>query len=636
LPLQRLRTKPIGEGGGGGGGGSSARSQKEGEEGGAYRSSNSGPSAIAVFAPNLPIFKQFELESDGRADDAHEVGNDKGEQLEDEEGGGGDNDDNDKNGGPRGLGAGLAATVVKADEGDERKEANRDDEMEKQEAGDQHGNVDDEEKNLAVGDDPIGGRAAAEAEEKRKNYLKPEIKNLMLEEQDDASKKEGDGGTNDENSRNERNEKGSNVDNRKQSEERQDPKPHIELDWSLAVASRRNVSVFPNPESHDVISVLILPQLPEHKRKANSQHLIYDGVRESPLLNFTDDVNNTANNVVWVLDLLPAREVWVTSESDTTAWCRHFASIIEAAQHVRMARRQPLDWAISIVDNRDYPIISTCVEIGTLVGDHNVRYSYRSAIKLRAWSERVPWVRVGKLLDRDSFPRKSRYEYKHRPIGVRTDTVEAVQSVAQESYGLKLCHPIEELNRTIDVSYFWEFQNFTRSHASLRDTVYLLLQDLQRNRSDWNMVVGPRGDMARRGRKQVSNEYIETLLDSKIVVVAQRDKWEDHYRLFEAIVAGAFVLTDRMLSLPRGLKAGVSVVEYNDADDLRSKLDYYLRNRQERVEIARRARFVAMSNHRSWHHMEEVVFGSPVTRCSEATGSACPYIVHANQIKESC
>jgi spore maturation protein CgeB len=142
--------------------------------------------------------------------------------------------------------------------------------------------------------------------------------------------------------------------------------------------------------------------------------------------------------------------------------------------------------------------------------------------------------------------------------------------------------------------------------------------------------------MARRGRKQVSDEYVETLLDSKIVVVAQRDKWEDHYRLFEAMVAGALVLTDRMLSLPRGLRAGESVVEYKDADDLRSKLSHYLGNRDERLAIAKRARFVAMSNHRSWHHMEEVVFGSPVTGCSAASGSACPFIVHAHQINESC
>jgi len=30
--------------------------------------------------------------------------------------------------------------------------------------------------------------------------------------------------------------------------------------------------------------------------------------------------------------------------------------------------------------------------------------------------------------------------------------------------------------------------------------------------------------------------YLEGLLTPKIVVVAQQDSWEDHYRLFEAIV----------------------------------------------------------------------------------------------------
>jgi hypothetical protein len=37
------------------------------------------------------------------------------------------------------------------------------------------------------------------------------------------------------------------------------------------------------------------------------------------------------------------------------------------------------------------------------------------------------------------------------------------------------------------------------------------------------------------GKTSVQDGYVEALLTTKIVVVAKRGKWEDHYRLFEGI-----------------------------------------------------------------------------------------------------
>jgi Glycosyl transferases group 1 len=410
--------------------------------------------------------------------------------------------------------------------------------------------------------------------------------------------------------------------------------PHFNLNRTMVTS--RNSSTFPDANASDqVVSILILPQMPENKRKANSRHLIYDGIQQSRYLTFTDNVNDTSGNVVWLFDLLAGREEWATAE-DETLWCPELDALIRNVQQARLARGQPVAWPLAIVDNRDFPIISTCPEIGNALGDENVRYSYRSAVKMRKWNASIPWVQSGILLDRESFPEPAVFEYRHRPIGVRTDTVQAIESLLNESYGLKLCHPIEELNRTIDISYFWELVNLTRRDSHLRDMVYKLLKNMERDRPDLNMMVGVRGQTAIAGRRKVSNVYVDTLLQSKIVVVTQRDHWEDQYRLFEAIVSGALVMTDRMLSLPRGLKDGESVVEYTSIDDLQSKLNYYLTHRDERLAIAKRGRFVAMSNHRSWLHMEEIIFGSPVTLCSGETGSACPYIVHAHQVNETC
>jgi spore maturation protein CgeB len=107
--------------------------------------------------------------------------------------------------------------------------------------------------------------------------------------------------------------------------------------------------------------------------------------------------------------------------------------------------------------------------------------------------------------------------------------------------------------------------------------------------------------------------------------VTQRDKWEDHYRLFEALVTGPFVITDRVLSLPQGLQNGTSVIECTSAEDLRSKIIYFLAHPEERLAIARHDRFVAMTRHRSWHRIEEIIFGSSVTQCSEKRESLSLY-----------
>lgn len=146
-----------------------------------------------------------------------------------------------------------------------------------------------------------------------------------------------------------------------------------------------------------------------------------------------------------------------------------------------------------------------------------------------------------------------------------------------------------------------------------------------------NVFVGLAGEAVRIGRRGVTSAYIDALLDSKINVVTQRDNWEDHYRLFEALVTGGMVITDKMLSLPEGLKNGTNIIECISQEDLRAKILYYLSHPDERIEIARQGRLLAMSRHRSWHRIEEIIFGTPMSVCEQKMGSPCPFIVHANE-----
>ena len=166
--------------------------------------------------------------------------------------------------------------------------------------------------------------------------------------------------------------------------------------------------------------------------------------------------------------------------------------------------------------------------------------------------------------------------------------------------------------------------------SRLRFLVSETILDMGKSES-LNVFVGLAGDVARVGRREVKSEYIDALLRSKINALSQRDSWEDHYRLFEALVTGGMVLTDRMLSLPEGLQNGTHIVEYISQEDLRSKIRYYLSHPEERIEIARQGRLLAMSRHRSWHRLEEIVFDRPMTVCKRKDGSPCPFIVHANE-----
>jgi len=175
------------------------------------------------------------------------------------------------------------------------------------------------------------------------------------------------------------------------------------------------------------------------------------------------------------------------------------------------------------------------------------------------------------------------------------------------------------------------------NHAKLRQQVSSIIHDLDNTTSTF---VGLAGNALQAGRRNAHSDCAEAALHAKIAVVTQRDDWEDHYPLFEALVSGAMAMMDRMLSLPKGLEDGISIVEFDSKEDLRNKILYYTDHNQERIEIARQGREVSMSRHRTFHRVEQVVFGRQLTDCSlrrsdDSTSrmdSKCPWIVHANAV----
>lgn len=408
------------------------------------------------------------------------------------------------------------------------------------------------------------------------------------------------------------------------------------------------------PTSPKLTRILLLPEKLEWEdRQANARHLLQDGVAQSPLLQWTEEYHRTD---VLMLDLLGARE-----EYDD--WCEEITKQVKRILQQQQQQQQQRLLPLAVVDNRDYAVFSRCETLEALLLlqpssspsntiNNTLRYSYRSLVHKRRWLKQRQWVGVGTKVDpltvdkRDVDHRSSFdttiYEYKHRPIGVRTDIVLQIQDFLQQSKSkLQLCHPIEDVyRRTIHASYFWDHQQHTRDDAHLRDTVYEQLEVFANKHDSYDILLGVQGHNRALGRKQASPDYVAALLQSQIVVVAQRDEWEDHYRLQEAIVSGAMVMTDTMLGLPQGLVHGESVVVYSNIQELHDNLEYYLQHSEERIQIAKRGRRIAMSRHRSWHHMEEIVFGVPVTVCNKTHNDGgdarCPFVVHAKDINEPC
>jgi spore maturation protein CgeB len=78
----------------------------------------------------------------------------------------------------------------------------------------------------------------------------------------------------------------------------------------------------------------------------------------------------------------------------------------------------------------------------------------------------------------------------------------------------------------------------------------------------------------------------------------------------EGLISGALVMTDPMHPLPLHLENGTSLVVFESLAQLQDLVLYYLDHPQERMEIARRGRFVALNYHRSWHIMERMILGN--------------------------
>mmetsp|Transcript_517 Transcript_517/g.1484 ORF Transcript_517/g.1484 Transcript_517/m.1484 type:complete len:808 (+) Transcript_517:120-2543(+) len=414
--------------------------------------------------------------------------------------------------------------------------------------------------------------------------------------------------------------------------------------WDIIWSRARNKSLVPDImiriQNHNFsdlppVSTLLFPSYKAGVQTAEHKHLGKNGVEESTFLNaITDDKDFSDENLVWVAD--PG---WGWSWN---TWCQNLANAVRTTIVLRYEAKVNTRWPIFIVDFSDGAGRQRCLDVESLVGIDLVSYSARSITRNRGWLPLEEWVQFGYKVTKPedysylkNVPRSVQGEkhYHHTPLPVRTDTVSEFRSVLNSNHKIGLPHPIEKLRRPTDVSHIWPLSNSTglehgvqQKYGRFRNRVSQLIHEYGQELG-WTTSIEVKGKGIKAGRHGVHVDYIEALLETKILVVTQRDAWEDHYRLMEALVSGACVFSDFMFGLPAGLQNGTSIVLFKTKDELKSLISYYLGHDAERLDIARRGREVAFSKHRSWQRMEEVVFGKILTE------SKCPYIVHS---KDSC
>lgn len=334
------------------------------------------------------------------------------------------------------------------------------------------------------------------------------------------------------------------------------------------------------------------------------QHVFLDGLQRSDYIDLVNVVslNVTSTYVDYGEDL------WIDDSPSPECWNEALLRYATQQQLPNITRHVP----ILQLDNKDFPMLQTCSKLIPVVGGkHNIRYAKRSIVQGRQFNWTTRWVDHG-FYSNNTGRELTGGPILHSPYTVRTDHVVALARILA---GTKFSSPVDYEPKQWDVAHFWRKGNYPVSH--LRNQIADVCKDLDetvlpsgRKLKAYCKIVGNRGTA---GRRSVNEQYLIKLLKSRIVIVTQRDQWEDHYRLMEALAGGVMVVADMMLSLPKGLVDRESVVLFRSKKELHDVITYYVDHENERRRIAQKGWEIAMGRHRSWHRMEELLFGQPLT-----------------------
>lgn len=341
------------------------------------------------------------------------------------------------------------------------------------------------------------------------------------------------------------------------------------------------------------------------RSSADVLHIEVNGVEESSILQLADSgVRTLEENVVWVTD----------AKFQYSVWCTRLAEKALKVAEMRTNQGMTPIWPIFVVDFTDPPgAPRRCSQLEDVVGVSHVLYFKRSIVA-RNWNFTKNWL--------DFQEPNQTPDFEHTPLIVRTDIVEGMAN------NLTNLSRLVYRNRPVDVAHYWPPSTLPLNLGNLRNRVSASLVD--HLGKDYQVFCDVVGKHDRVGRRNAQTAYIESMRDTKIIVVAQRDTYEDHYRLYEALASGALVMTDPMFTSP--FQNGTHLLVYDSLSHLIDLVKYYLSHDDERLKVASSGYYFAMDRHRSHHRMEEIVLGKPITTCERPGAiSQCPFTVHSNE-----
>jgi len=373
--------------------------------------------------------------------------------------------------------------------------------------------------------------------------------------------------------------------------------------------------------------VYVLPDLPSNESTGEYGHFILDGLNRSHFLERVHDIDDS--DAVWVVDLVRISCFGELLKTVEARWERSLNNTKLANNTTKTQGPRP--WKIYFLDMDDhgYRMAGHCARlVGEVMNstDHvhlasRDRTGNRNIYHDDGEPENKTFANVGREKDYIGMLPYLHGKVRVLRYGVRSDLVECIEQIRrqdlQEISTKTEYADIITLPRINDVAHFWGPEECGGAPAPCqhRNFVSKALFNFSKEPTNSNrtIFVGLAGNRGPDGRKFVQKDYAKALLQYKIIVVSQRDGWEDHYRLMEGLAGGAMVMTDPMTPLPYHIEDKKQVIVYESIAELKELIHYYLENEEERLKIASSGHEVAMRDHRSWTWMERLIFGDWMT-----------------------
>lgn len=390
--------------------------------------------------------------------------------------------------------------------------------------------------------------------------------------------------------------------------------------------------VLPGPLPNRAIKVGIVTI---HPLAGEAMHFLYDGVMESEYMELvgikylyglnSNNASPTADIAIAPNSLDPSdAQIWIVDASRVAKLQREFLTRLLSDTTNDTAATS--SWKVLLVDFTDrFQFQLRRYEKLQIWGSPHVRIAVRSIVQGRHYNTTGASIVKGRLapnLQTKGGP------MLHFPYAVRSDLVRVLR---QESSSImrttvttitndpppastldQLQDTLFKMSRPIDVLHLWQISFKGGGKSKYRNEVSRLVRSWTMTKK-WNASIDEQGERYMTGRNSVDPLYPRAMMSSKIVIVTQKDDWEDHYRLFEAMVCGSLVIADRMVAPPKGLIHQETIIWFDNLDQLTSLVEFYLQHEEERVKIAQSGWNLAMTHHRSWHRLEEVLYGMPLT-----------------------